>query len=151
MDDRQLLWRRQSTFATRHWSRSVNSIPRHTTVTPAAPTCGSVDINQVVCVPGDMAADLRTEQSCGMLRLAGTGSVDGVHAVRLTGTSGGISETYWVDTSTYLPPRITTVWLGTNGPVQQDDLRWLPPTEANLANLTVPIPAGFRQIPPPKA
>jgi hypothetical protein len=27
------------------------------------------------------------------------------------------------------------------------DYRWLPPSSANLAQLTVPIPAGFRQFP----
>ena len=31
------------------------------------------------------------------------------------------------------------------------DIRWLPPTPANLAELTVPIPAGFTRIAPPQS
>ena len=30
---------------------------------------------------------------------------------------------------------------------QAADFAWLPPTAQNLANLTVPVPAGFRKVP----
>jgi hypothetical protein len=34
------------------------------------------------------------------------------------------------------------------GPVRFD-YRWLQPTDTNLANLDVTIPAGFTEVPPP--
>jgi hypothetical protein len=36
---------------------------------------------------------------------------------------------------------------GQPGPWQTADITWLPPTAQNLATLTVPIPAGYRQVP----
>lgn len=115
----------------------------------ASQPCNGASINELTFSAPVMAADIRSELACGQLRKAGTGVVDGVSAVRLTGTLGGITETYWVSTATYLPVRITTVWGHLPG-YQQDDFRWLPPTTANLAKLGVQVPAGFRQVPPPK-
>ncbi len=40
---------------------------------------------------------------------------------------------------------------GTPALRQTADITWLPPTAQNLAKLTVPIPAGFRQVPLIKA
>jgi hypothetical protein len=59
-----------------------------------------------------------------------------------------------VDPATYLPMR----YLATFGPpvfkahgTIQADFRWLRPTRANLAAaFNVPIPAGFKQVPPPQ-
>jgi hypothetical protein len=31
----------------------------------------------------------------------------------------------------------------------QTDFRWLAPAPARLAVLSLPVPAGFRQVPPP--
>jgi hypothetical protein len=50
-----------------------------------------------------------------------------------------------VNATTYLPFRFTAKASGTF----QMNLRWLPPTAANLAQLNVPVPAGFTQVPPP--
>jgi hypothetical protein len=54
------------------------------------------------------------------------------------------AETVWVDPSTYRPVAMeytegTTVRVRTV-------FEWLPPTRANLANLKVPIPAGFTRV-----
>jgi hypothetical protein len=49
--------------------------------------------------------------------------------------------------STYLPVR-DVVTVGSHGTIQ-DDFQWLRPTPANLAELDVPIPAGFTQVRPP--
>jgi hypothetical protein len=44
--------------------------------------------------------------------------------------------------------RVTTQSAAGYSPVQQTaDFTWLPPTEQNLAKLTVLIPAGFRHVP----
>jgi len=94
-----------------------------------------------------MTDELRTALSCGWLKAAGTGQADGVSAVKLTGTAGGVATTIWVNASTYLPVRITTIWPTY---VQQEDTQWLPPTAANLAKLVPPIPAGFKHVPRPK-
>jgi hypothetical protein len=66
--------------------------------------------------------------------------VDGVDAIKMTGSAGQL--TLWVNPTTYLPVRFTV------GPLQ-NDFQWLRPTPANLALLRVPVPAGFRQVPPP--
>lgn len=99
----------------------------------------------------DMTDELRTAMSCGWLKDTGTGEVDGVRAIRLTGpgtgTGGSIATTIWVNASTYLPVRITTIWPTY---VVQEDTQWLPPTPANLATMVPAVPAGFKHVPRPK-
>jgi hypothetical protein len=97
----------------------------------------------------EMAAQIRTEVACGLLKAAGTGVVDGVWTVKLTGIAAGLRQTYCIDTTTYLPVRIVTAAADAGGDGEQADVQWLPPTAANLAKLTVPIPAGFTEMPPP--
>ena len=46
----------------------------------------------------------------------------------------------------YLPVR---VMLTLRAIQIQTDFSWLAPTPANLAQLNVTVPAGFRQVPPP--
>jgi hypothetical protein len=95
----------------------------------------------------NMTGEIRTALSCGWLTAAGTGQVDGVSAIKLTGTAGGVATTIWVNAVTYLPVRITTTWPTY---VVREDTQWLPPTAASLAKLTPPIPAGFKHVPRPK-
>ena len=47
----------------------------------------------------------------------------------------------WVNPATYLPVRYDV-----GG--SQTDYQWLTPTAAHLALLDLPIPAGFKQVPP---
>jgi hypothetical protein len=100
-------------------------------------------------VPAAVARDLRAAISCGALAVAGRQRVDGIDAIELTSRPGSpISETVWVSPGTYLPVRVTVrSALGTQGPWQSADITWLSPTAQNLANLTVVVPAGFRQVP----
>jgi len=95
-----------------------------------------------------IAAGLR----CGMFTVAGRQWVDGVDAIKLAGHTPAAGTTIWVDPSSYLPVRLTgRVQLVAGGTEKQDtatltiDFRWLPPTGANLKELTAPIPAGFRE------
>jgi hypothetical protein len=97
-------------------------------------------------LPSTVARSLRTAVSCGTLTEAGRQQIDGIEAIKLTSRPGSlISETIWVNPSTYLPVRVV-VRSAPGAPVVQQtaDITWLPPTAQNLAKLTVPIPAGFR-------
>jgi hypothetical protein len=121
----------------------LNGTPKLTTVW----NCSNAGSDDIVGNARDMAAQLRTALSCGDLKVAGSGTVDGVSAVELVGhfSNGDAALTYWVNATTYLPFRFTAKSIGTF----QMNIQWLPPTAANLAKLNVPIPAGFTQVPPP--
>jgi hypothetical protein len=113
-------------------------------------TCRSATTDTIIGDPHEMAAQLHTLLSCGELRIVGSGTVNGVPAVKLSGDfQGGPAATYWVNATTYLPFRFTGP-RGGGAPMLEWNLQWLPPTAANLAKLNVPIPAGFTQVPPPR-
>jgi hypothetical protein len=98
--------------------------------------------------PATMASALRAAISCGTLTAAGGQRVDGTEAIELTSRPGSpIPETIWVSPGTYLPLRVI-LGSGPGQPFvrQTADITWLQPTTQNLAKLTVPIPAGFRQV-----
>jgi hypothetical protein len=96
-----------------------------------------------------VAQVLRTAISCGTLAVAGRQRVDGIEAIELTSRLDRvISETVWVSPGTYLPVRVVVRSApGKPGFLQTADITWLSPTQQNLARLTVPVPAGFRQVP----
>jgi hypothetical protein len=99
-------------------------------------------------LPGTVARVLRTAISCGTLAVAGRQRVDGIEAIELTShASGRISETIWVSPGTYLPVRVVVRSAPGVASLLTADITWLPPTARNLDRLTVPIPAGFRQVP----
>jgi hypothetical protein len=109
--------------------------------------CSNVGTDDLNRNPHEMATQLRTELSCGDLKVVGSGTADGVPAVKLSGYfSGSGTLTYWVNATTYLPFRFMAA---RGGPALRMDLQWLPPSAANLATLNLPIPAGFTQVPPP--
>jgi hypothetical protein len=89
----------------------------------------------------DSPAQIRSALSAGIYRVAGSQLVDGVKTIKLTEGPTLPSLTLWVSPVTYLPVRIIS------GPLQVD-FQWLPPTPANLARLGLPVPAGFKQVPP---
>jgi hypothetical protein len=103
-------------------------------------------------LPTTVATTLRTAVSCGSLSVAGHQAVDGTDTIELKSRSDSpISETIWVNPSTYLPVR-AVVGSGYSPSVQQTaDFTWLPATAQNLAKLTVPVPAGFRRVSLPAA
>jgi len=96
-----------------------------------------------------VAKALRAAVSCGSLAVAGRQRVDGIEAIKLTNAQGSqISMTIWVSPDTYLPMRVySRPAADQQGFWQTADITWLPPTAQNLAKLTVPVPAGFRQVP----
>ena len=100
-------------------------------------------------LPASVATVLRTAISCGTLAVAGRQRVDGIEAIKLTSRPARlISETVWVSPGTYLPVRVVVRSApGMPALRQTADITWLRPTAQNLARLTVPVPAGFRQVP----
>lgn len=94
--------------------------------------------------PASVASALRAAVSCGALTIAGRQYVDGAEAIKLTNRAGSlIPETIWVSPDTYLPVRVTT----SLAPLKRTaNITWLQPTAQNLAELTVPIPVGFRRV-----
>jgi hypothetical protein len=100
-------------------------------------------------LPATVADALRTAVSCGSLTVSGHQTVDGTDTIKLTSRPGSlISETIWVDPSTYLPVRAAVRSAAGYSPVQQTaDFTWLQPTAQNQAKLTVPVPGGFRKVP----
>jgi hypothetical protein len=105
-----------------------------------APRCGlGVDIGA-----GGWPAFFRHQLGCGEFRMAGRQRVDGVQVVKLTESNGTMA---WVNPVTYLPVRVIVAGLEPS----IYDFRWLAPTAASLAPLSVRVPAGFRQVPPPTA
>jgi hypothetical protein len=111
--------------------------------------------------PADWKAVIDSGLRCGLFHVAGHQRVDGVDAIKLTGSadksgimlwasSGGGSITIWLDSHTYLPVQLAGTE-ATNGPKPATALihfRWLPPTRANLAQLTGTIPPGFHRTYP---
>jgi hypothetical protein len=91
---------------------------------------------------GGWPAFIRHDLGCGEFRVAGRQRVGGVQVVKLTGSDGIV---LWVNPATYLPVRVITGGLEPS-PM---DFRWLAPTAASLAPLSVRVPAGFRQVRPP--
>jgi hypothetical protein len=93
------------------------------------------------------ASVLRAAISCGTLAVAGRHRIDGTQAIELASRPDSpIAETIWVSPDTYLPVRVV-VRLAPGQPVLQTaDITWLTPTGPNLAQLTVPVPAGFRRV-----
>jgi hypothetical protein len=128
-------------YLTRTWARGSGPGGPGALV-PDTRGCGSV-------LPATVARALRAVISCGTLAGAGRQRVDGIGTIELTGRPDSkISETIWVSPDTYLPVRVVIRPApGKQGPWREADITWLRPTAQNLARLSVPIPAGFRQVP----
>ena len=136
-------------YQNKTWWRTVgaNPVVAHLVgpVPPVKWTCSFAQPGIIIGTPTDMADQVRTAVSCGELKADGTGTVNGVTAVKLAGNWGSGAVTYWVNATTYLPVRMAMT-VG-SGVVMQDDFQWLPPTAANLAELNLPVPpAGFTQV-----
>jgi hypothetical protein len=147
-------------YLTRTWARQPG-LGR-----PAAPVSGSRSCEPVVASPpllfqpglpeigfaasspASVARALRAAISCGTLAVADRQRVDRIEAIKLTSPRNSpISETIWVSPGTYLPVRVVVRSAPGKPVLLTADISWLLPTAQNLAKLTVPIPAGFRQVP----
>jgi len=98
----------------------------------------------IIVDPGGWPVFIGETLNCGALRMDGRQRVGGIDAIKLVFRDG--SPALWIDPATYLPVRAAFSIHGERGYV---DFRWLSPTSANLAQLTVTIPPDFRQVSPP--
>jgi hypothetical protein len=120
------------------WWRATTAPPIGRT--PACPPGSTTGLTVIA----RWAAFIRDELRCGGYRTDGRQRVDGIDAVKLIG--GKALAALWVNPATYLPVRaIATFGRGR----AQTDFRWLSPSKASLSQLSLRVPAGFRQIPPP--
>ncbi|MGD0925766.1 MAG: hypothetical protein ABR926_11295 [Streptosporangiaceae bacterium] len=85
-------------------------------------------------------AFIRSQLACGAYTAAGRQVVDGIDTIKITGNSSPF--TFWVNPANYLPVQAV---LGQ----RQTEFHWLAATPANLAKLTVTVPAGFKHVPAP--
>lgn len=138
-------------YREKNWSRITAVLPSESaSPSPSAPSCAAGEPDGWSPDPVQEAAMLRTAMSCGQLKAAGVSLVDGVSVIELDEAAelaSGSIMTFWVDATTYLPVRIVQTWSQTPSADTQMDMRWLPPTPANLAQLNLHIPAGFKQVP----
>jgi len=129
----------------RTWATSTRREPAGPTPAPTSLACSS---RQKLSKPDAVLrtylstspASIKSALACGGLVKAGTETVQGVPAIKLTSTSKLTSHQLTIDVSpaTFLPVRVVF------GDIEMD-YRWLQPTAANLAKLAPHIPPGFRQ------
>jgi hypothetical protein len=105
---------------------------------PAQPSCSAEGFPG----PENPQSVIRQELSCGAYTEDGRQRVDGIDAIKLTGSRGLV---LWIDPATYLPVRQVVP----GAEPDQTDFRWYPATSASLARLKVVVPAAFRQAQPP--
>jgi hypothetical protein len=101
--------------------------------------------------PPNWAGLIRHALTCGQLIEAGRQVIDGQHVIRLEQKAASVPgaawrSVYWVSSSTYLPVRIRMEPTSGRYWWEQQDFSWSQPTAANLAQLRVRIPAGFRRV-----
>jgi hypothetical protein len=110
---------------------------------PGSSGCAPEGSIQLSSGPGNgWPAFIRSQLACGAYTMAGHQVMDGIDAIKITGPRGLPPLVLFVDPATYLPIQLNIGPLGIS-------FQWLPTTPANLAQLKVPVPPGFRQVPPP--
>jgi hypothetical protein len=146
-------------YSARTWARQravagqAEPVPRQTGCVQAAADISLLFRPGIGLSAGSSSASvvelLHTAITCGSLTEAGQQRVDGIEATKLTSSSGSLlSETIWFNPTTYLPVRVVISSTGGTSVTQQSaDITWLKPTAQDKTTLTVPIPAGFRQVP----
>ena len=128
-----------------------------------------LDIVEFMISQPKWPAYIRQGLSCGLFHLAGHGPVDGVQAIRLTGSQADrhfwsfphapgrgplrVDVTLYVNPKTYLPMLVIwhnrthhrdgRPWDGT----VRDDITALPATPGNIAKANVTFPASFHRVP----
>jgi hypothetical protein len=94
--------------------------------------------------PAPRGADFARQIARGEWRIIGHTRLRGQQAIKLAETRSGQIQGrpvfLWVSTATYLPLRMVSVF---GRQSVTDNWYYLPPTKANLAQLRVPIPAGY--------
>ncbi len=132
-------------YANATWWRATvpASPPGRATTCPAGITPGLTIIAR-------WAAFIRNQLRCGGYHMDGRRRIEGIDAVKLTG--GKALVALWVNPATYLPVRVISGFEAGAGGARgrgQTDFRWLSPAQTTLSQLSMAVPPGFRQVPPP--
>jgi hypothetical protein len=98
-----------------------------------------------------VAASMRALLSCGGLSISWHQHYHGTEAIKIVSHESlralpaklEVTQVIWVNEATYLPIAVTTLGGTASQGTAATQYAWLPPTKANLANLTVTIPPGF--------
>ena len=139
-------------YLTRTWW--VQPVPRGRVESPVFSGCrltGFAPLPTPLPAGGSLAwmgAWMRQSITQGDYRVDGRTVIDGQQALILTAlTASEVAVREWVSASTYLPLR-ASLSVPSLHISQISSISYLPPTTANLAQLTIAIPAGFtRQRP----
>jgi hypothetical protein len=133
-------------YTDRTWSRGPQLAGKVTgSPGPACPQLRSMEDPRVDgIVLFTSPAFIRATLACGGLSVTGRVRLDGTTAIRLAG-SRAVTKLPLV---IYISPVTYRLVRTVIGGLRQD-YRWLAPTPANLATLTVPIPPGFHRVPNP--
>jgi hypothetical protein len=142
--------------------------PGHHAKATAVPLCGPqglMGFSLHGTSADSVASCMRELLASGKATVAGHQRIDGVDTIKIVLTTGFTPrspkptwrQTLWVNPATYLPVRMTVLPYSDNrvdvsfppladGPFTEavTEFQWLPPTPANLARLSAPIPSGFR-------
>jgi hypothetical protein len=116
-----------------------------------APTCANDGEFGLLSSPAQWTADIKEALSCGLYRTAGTERANGVDAIKLEPVNPrALTAVLWLDPDTYLPIKISTYSVNAANSlslIYTESVTWLSPTSANLAKLTLRIPADFTRLP----
>ena len=146
------------------WDRWVDRYRPGKSTTPAPDWCGSQGGQLSQNLACQYKTIIESGLRSGVFTVAGRQRIGGIDALKLVTRvrepkrDPGMfpTKTLWVDPSTFLPVQMQLNEQGHAGiasPGKADPIRfitvrftWLPPTKANLALLTPPVPPGFRQV-----
>jgi hypothetical protein len=130
--------------------------------TPPASACSKSDFLNASEIDANWPTEIRSSLACGAYHVDGYAVIRGVKTIKVTGSvvlsypqgDSGTTITLFVDPASYLPLQITqsmTINGLPAGPSSHtiqgsDEIQWLKPTSANIAETLVTIPAGFQEI-----
>jgi hypothetical protein len=146
-------------YRSRTWWDLTSQLDSVRLKVPGAPACATYGILGgpslgPAAPPSNWPQTIMHELGCGQMIETGRQVVDGQAVIRLEQVVPAVitfRTIYWVSASTYLPVRISMSSTSGKPWSEQEDFSWLRPTAANLAQLRVQVPVGFRQVHPPKA
>ena len=132
-------------------TKQTTIIPTTTVAEPRS--CSGIPVGQPYS-PGSGAVENASTLAGYMHALPGCAGVtttwnqrfDGTEAIKLSGRLAAVTWWVWIDQATFLPIADGFSSTGKTDGSGSDRYEWLPPTQASLAHLTGPIPAGFTVI-----
>lgn len=155
------------TYYNRKWSLSPQAIPAS-----ACSATSALEMGGPPVPTSHWSAFINATLACGAAKVTGHARTDGMVTTKITGTPVKVklspryakvvgqkwaraTWTLYVNPKTYLPVRIYSSTQTFGGPAASTrfasvtDVRWLPPSAANVAKTLVTIPPGFRQVSSP--